>query len=70
MSKLERAISDAEFDRRNVQTMLINLIKELQTYDISSFKERINDILEVADKRDSEDRTDFSFKKRRVGELT
>ena len=46
--------------------MLENIIEQLEMYDISTFKQRMRDIMLTADNRAIEDQTDFQFLKRRA----
>jgi len=52
-------------DEKTVRPLLEKVLLNLDSYDISTFKQSLRDIAETAETRDIEDQTDFSFLKRR-----
>lgn len=55
-----------QIDKKTVAPLLTTVINNLAKFDISTFKQRLRIIMEVADTRDKEDQTDFTFMKRRA----
>ncbi len=54
-----------KLDTDKVKPVLENIMTDLDNYDISTFKQRMRDLMEAAETRPAEDQTDFSFLNRR-----
>ena len=56
---------DEEFDRQHAKDVIKAVMERFDTYDISTFKARMYEMLDAVDLRPEEDRTDFTFFNRR-----
>lgn len=56
---------DTEFNRKKAVIRLVQVVDNIDHISISDFKEILGSICTECDLRDTEDRTDFSFLKRR-----